>query len=88
MTNVFGFVLLVSAGIVVLAVGVDVGQNLWAEKQKERKAEQEKLDEAENLLYAGIFRRQQNKNPDDTIELKVVTTPKKPVGGRHRLTAA
>jgi len=84
--NVLWFVLLVSAGIIFLAVGIDVGQQIWLD----RKARWTKMLEAEALLYAAIAKRFEGRfNPSsDTIELKVVSEPKKSVGGRHRLTAA
>jgi hypothetical protein len=89
--NVLEFVLLVSVGVVVVAVGVDVGSQLWVEKRAEREAHWTKVREAEALLYKAIQKRfeERTKAHTNVIELKVVASPKMPVGGRHRrLTAA
>ncbi|QJD49798.1 hypothetical protein SEA_CLUBPENGUIN_74 [Streptomyces phage ClubPenguin] len=89
--NVLEFVLLVSAGIVALAVGIDVGQQIWVEKQAARKAQLARLKAAEATLMEAISKRLEERMKDRTnvIELKVVASPKMPVGGRHRrLTAA
>lgn len=89
--NVFWFVLLVSAGIVALALGIDVGQQIWVEKRAARKAQLAKLKAAEETLIAAISKRLEGRRKAhaNVIELKVVVSPKMPVGGRHRrLTAA
>lgn len=86
--NVLEFVLLVSAGVVVLAVGVDVGSQAWVEKRAEREAHWAKMRAAEATLYAAISKRLEEHRKTQTVELKVVALPPKPVGGRHRLTAA
>lgn len=90
--NVLEFVLLASAGVIVLTVGLDAAQQAWVEKRAERKAHWAKVREAETLLYAAISKRFEGhfkiESKTNVIELKVVELPKKPVGGRHRLTAA
>lgn len=89
--NVLEFVLLVWVGIVILAVGIDVGGEWWVEKRAEREAHWAKVRAAEATLMAGISKRleERKKTRTNVIELKVVAVPKKPVGGRHRrLTAA
>jgi len=88
--NILEFILLASAGIVGLTVGIDVGQQYWEEKRAERKAQLTKLREAEATLMAAISKRleERMKTHTNVVELNVVTLPKKPVGGRHRLTAA
>jgi hypothetical protein len=88
--NMLEFVLLVSAGIVFLAVGTDVGSGIWSEKQEERKAEEEKVRQAEAILLDVVKQRFEERLdiPANIVELKVVAAPPKRVGGRHRLTAA
>lgn len=92
--NILEFILLVSAGIVVLAVGIDVGSQIWAEKREARKAHWARMREAEALLYVSISKRFQERMTmqaqaqTNTIELTVISLPKKPVSGRHRLSAA
>jgi hypothetical protein len=84
---ILAFILSVSAGIVCLAVGIDVGSQVWAEKRAWREAQEARLVEARNLITAGI-RLKMARTAEKTIELKVVTLPKKPAHGRHRLVAA
>lgn len=89
--NVLEFTLLVSAGIVALAVGIDAGSQLWKDKQAEREAHWARIREAEELLYQAIqkrFEARMKAQTSETLELNVVTLREKPVGGRHRLTAA
>lgn len=81
------FVCAVSAGIVCLAVGIDVGSQVWAEKKAWREAEKARLQDAKNTIAAGV-RLRMARAADKTIELKVVTLPKKTAHGRHRLVAA
>lgn len=85
--NILEFVLLVWAVVVALAVGIDVGPEIWVEKRDARKAQRARIREAENMLRGAIVKRYQN-TAQTVIELKVVALPKKPVGGRHRLAAA
>lgn len=87
--NVLGLVFLISVGVVIVTVGVDVGQQIWAEKQKMREVHEVKIKEAETLLYAAISERFEGRpETSNTIELRVVALPQKPAGGRHRLSAA
>lgn len=89
--NILGFVLLVWAGIVVLAVGMDVGRDMWIEKMEERAALDAKRKEAIALLHLALTKHlEKRSNKTTVVELKVVTLPKKPTraGGRHRLSAA
>lgn len=90
--NILEFILAVSAGVVVLAVGIDVGFQIWTEKREARKAHWVRVKEAEALLYASISKRFQERMTTqaqtNTIELTVISLPKKSVGGRHRLSAA
>jgi hypothetical protein len=81
------FILAVSAGIVCLAVGIDVGSQVWAEKRAWREAQEARLIEARNSIAAGV-RLKMARATQTTIPLQVVTLPKKPVSGRHRLVAA
>ena len=77
-----------------LAVGIDVGSQIWTEKREARKARWVQIREAEALLYASIAKRFEDRQKAqelpavNIIELQVVALPKKPVGGRHRLSAA
>jgi hypothetical protein len=89
--NILEFILLVSAGVIALAVGIDVGQQVWDEKRAARTAHWAKMRAAEALLYASIakrFEERMKEQAQTTIELKVVALPQKPTGGRHRLSAA
>lgn len=89
--NILEFVLLTSAGVVVLAVGIDAGSQLRKDKQAEREAHWAKVREAEALLYQAIqkrFEARMKAAQTETLDLNVVTIPQKPAGGRHRLTAA
>ena len=89
--NILGFVLLVWAGIVVLAVGMDVGRDVWVEKMAERAAMDAKRKEAIALLHLALTKHLAKRNKSTAVEVKVVYVPKKPArdGGRHRrLTAA
>jgi hypothetical protein len=88
--NVLEFVVLVWLGIVALTVGIDAGLQLWVDKRLEREAHWAKVREAEAVLYAVIAKRfeERLRIPANVVELKVVAAPQKPVGGRHRLTAA
>lgn len=81
------FILAVSAGIVCLAVGIDVGSQVWAEKRAWREAEKARLQAARDSIAAGI-RLKMARASQSTIPLKVVTLPKQPARGRHRLVAA
>lgn len=81
------FILAVSAGIVCLAVGIDVGSQVWAEKRAWREAEKARVQACKNAIAAGV-RLKMARATQTTIELKVVSLPKKPVHGRHRLVAA
>ena len=85
--NILGFISLTSVGVILLTVGIDVGCQIWVEKRSERVARWTKIREAENLLYGAIIRRYRSAS-ENTVELRVVKHPKKPAGGRHRLTAA
>jgi hypothetical protein len=86
--NLLGFVLLVTAGIIFLAVGIDVSNQIWREKQAERDSQEDAIA----VLYAAIAKRfaSRMQAPDNVVPLEVVARPQKPssVGGRHRLTAA
>lgn len=91
--NVLEFVLLVSAGVVVLAVGIDAGSQIWVEKRAERKEHWMKVREAEKLLFQAVQKRVEARQKAEAtiVELNVVTLPqqKKTTSGRHRrLTAA
>lgn len=88
--NIVEFVLLVSAGIIVLAGGIDVAQQIWSEKRADRVAHCEKVREAEATLYTAVYKKFGHRMTPQTnvVELKVTEAPKKPASGRHRLTAA
>lgn len=88
--NILEFVLVVWIGIVVLVAGADAGLQLWVEKRAAREAHWAKIREAEATLYKAISKRleERMRAQTNTVELEVVALPKKPVGGRHRLTAA
>lgn len=88
--NVLEAVLLIWLGIVVLAVGIDFIPEIWREMREAREAERKKVQEAEAMLRASILKRFEERLQPETnvVELKVVALPPKPVGGRHRLTAA
>lgn len=85
------FVVVASLLVIAFAVGVDVGQQIWAEKRAERKALIARQIEAINLLQHAITKRFEERmlRNADTVEMKVVELhPQKTHGGRHRLTAA
>lgn len=88
--NVLEFILLVSMGIVVLAVGTDIGTQIWAEKRAERQAQWARIREAEAILYNSIAKRFEARELTEVaiIELNVVSLHEKPAKGRHRLSAA
>jgi hypothetical protein len=91
--NILEFILAVSVGVVVLAVAADISSQIWAEKREARKARWVRMREAEALLYASITKRFEGRlnaqtRVNNVIELTVVALPKKPVGGRHRLSVA
>jgi hypothetical protein len=85
--NILEFNLLVSAGIVALAVAIDFGCEIWEDKRAERKAMIAKRKEAVDLLHQALVKHVE-KHDKTIAELEAVTLPKKPAGGRHRLTAA
>lgn len=84
--------IVVIASLVTIAItlGIDIGLQIWAEKRSERRAWEARQTESLNLLRHSITKRFERRMEADaaTIELKVVELPKKPTGGRHRLTAA
>lgn len=91
--NILIFTLAVSAGIVILAVGIDVGSRSWTKKRDRRKVHWARVREAEVLLYASISKRFQvcakEKEYNRASAPKRFKTPKakKPTRGRHRLSA-
>lgn len=81
------YILAVSLAIVCLALGIDVGSQVWAEKRAWREEEQARVKAATDRIAAGIRLKMARAN-QTTIELKVVSLPKQPARGRHRLAAA
>lgn len=88
--NILEFVLVVWLGIVILAVGIDVGPEIWAEKRAAREEYRQRVREAESAIYMGIAKHleERKKARTNVVELKVMARPQRTVGGRHRLTAA
>jgi hypothetical protein len=88
------FILAVSAGIVCLAVGIDIGSQVWTEKRAWREAEKARVVEAKNLIVQGIHRKfettmeMRTVRPKVVVPLEAVRVVEKPVHGRHRLVAA
>jgi hypothetical protein len=87
---ILAFILAVSVGLICLWLGIDIACQIWVEKREERKARRDKIQEAETILYASFAKRfeENAQTSAAVIELNVVTLPKKPVSGRHRLSAA
>lgn len=91
---ILAFILSVSAGIVCLAVGIDVGSQVWAEKRAWREAEKERINRAKTMIVQGIHRKFETTmqmeivQPKVVVPLHAVRVVEKPVHGRHRLVAA
>lgn len=77
-------ILAISVGVVLAALGVDIGRQVWVDKKSARKIKEAKRAEALALLRTSIARKMET-----TMELKVVVLPKKPKhAGKHRFNAA
>lgn len=76
------YVLGISALVIALAVGIDVGEQIWVEKRAERKAFKAKQIEAFMTLVEALSGR-----AEVSFDSKVVEFPTKTVGGKHRLVA-
>jgi N-acetyl-anhydromuramyl-L-alanine amidase AmpD len=74
------FILAVSALIVALVVGIDVGEQVWSEKKAQRDAYKAKQLEAIMTLRNKLAERFAH-----ILEVEVVELPKKRVGAKHRL---
>ena len=87
--NILEFNLLVSAGIVVLAVAIDFGCEAWDNKRAERNALIAKRKEAIALLHQALVKHMEKRNADNVFDgLEVETLPQKTSGGRHRRLSA
>jgi hypothetical protein len=77
------FVLGVSVLVIALTVGIDVSEQIWAEKHAERTAFKKKQLEAFVTLRDALLERVQR-----TVDVDVVVElPKKSAGAKHRLVA-
>jgi hypothetical protein len=76
------YVLGISALVIALAVGIDVGEQIWVEKRAERKAFKAKQLEALTVLRGMLVERFAH-----VLDAEVVELHQKTVGGKHRLVA-